>query len=111
MASLQQIEANRRNALRSTGPRTPQGKAVSRFNALGGGIYADRESVLPHEDPEALTALAAEYYEQFQPSSPEQRCLVDCGDWLTRADLWFPIVEAQLSPSGGRSAPCTPLGK
>ena len=77
MASIQQIEAIRRNARRSAGPRTNEGKAVSRYNALAGAIYADRETVLPHEDPEALTALAAEYYEQFQPSSPEQRSLVD----------------------------------
>ena len=77
MASIQQIEAIRRNARRSTGPRTTEGKAVSRYNALAGAIYADRETVLPHEDPEALTALAAEHYEQFQPGSPEKRSLVD----------------------------------
>ena len=34
MATTLQIEANRRNAQNSTGPRTDQGKAVSRFNAL-----------------------------------------------------------------------------
>ena len=101
MSSLKQIEANRRNAQQSTGPRTTEGKAVSRYNALGGGIYADRETVLPHEDPEALTALAAEYYEQFQPSSPEQRCLVDClvnGEWLLRR---FRRIEAEVMTRAG----------
>ena len=33
MSSLKQIEANRRNALKSTGPRTPEGKDRSRCNA------------------------------------------------------------------------------
>src|SRR5690348_17320595 len=38
MSSQLQIEANRRNAQHSTGPRTPEGKAVSRFNALKTGL-------------------------------------------------------------------------
>jgi hypothetical protein len=46
MATLKQIEANRRNALKSTGPRTPEGRAAVRLNAVhqlrGSGKLRDR---------------------------------------------------------------------
>jgi hypothetical protein len=38
MATQRQIEANRRNALKSTGPRTEAGRARSRLNALKHGL-------------------------------------------------------------------------
>src|SRR5258705_4876087 len=40
------IEANRRNARRSTGPRTERGKRNSRFNALTLGLFA-KHVVIP----------------------------------------------------------------
>jgi hypothetical protein len=41
MTSFRQIEANRRNALRSTGPKTEQGKRRSRRNAVRHGLTAE----------------------------------------------------------------------
>jgi hypothetical protein len=64
MTSLKQIEANRRNALKSTGPRSEDGKQRSSRNALRHGLTA--ETVIePLEDPEDYKlfeeAIAAEY--------------------------------------------------
>jgi len=50
MASLKQIQANRLNAQRSTGPRSTEGKAKSRFNALKSGIDVQLVVILD-EDP------------------------------------------------------------
>lgn len=64
MTSLKQIEANRRNALKSTGPRSEEGKQRASRNAFRHGLTA--ETVLnPLEDPEDYKlfeeAIAAEY--------------------------------------------------
>jgi hypothetical protein len=41
MTSFRQVEANRRNALRSTGPKTDEGKRRSRLNAVRHGLTAE----------------------------------------------------------------------
>jgi hypothetical protein len=51
MASQARINANKRNAQKSTGPKTEAGKARARFNALKDGKRARTVSaVLPQED-------------------------------------------------------------
>jgi hypothetical protein len=56
MTSYRQIEANRRNALKSTGPKTDAGKQVSRCNAVRHGLTA--ETVLSaFEDAEDYKAF------------------------------------------------------
>jgi hypothetical protein len=95
MSSLNQIEANRLNAQKSTGPRTTEGKAAIRFNALKTDIDAQSQ-VIPGEDPAALALLAADYYDRYHPSTPEVRGLVDTlitAEWLQRR---FRTLEAQL---------------
>ena len=58
MTSFRQIEANRRNALRSTGPKTEDGKLQSRRNSLRHGLTA--ETVIDGlEDKEDYSAFEA----------------------------------------------------
>jgi len=95
MVSDKQLAANRRNAQKSTGPRTLRGKAITRFNAMSHGIYAEQEC-LPGENPEQLRALADSYLERWDPSLDEERYMVDklirC-DWMTRR---FQRIEVSL---------------
>jgi hypothetical protein len=95
MATLKQIEANRLNAQKSTGPRSPEGKAAVRFNALKSGIDA-KSQVIPTEDPAALELLTAEYHHRYRPATPEVRALVDTlvsAEWMQRR---YRALEAEL---------------
>ena len=56
MSTLRQIEANRRNAQKSTGPTSVTGKAASSMNALKTGINA-KSFVLPYENVADLQQL------------------------------------------------------
>src|ERR1039457_5577949 len=76
MSTLRQIDANRRNAQKSTGPTSVTGKAVSSMNAVKTGIHA-KSLILPTEKLADLEELIEEYYRHHQPASPEARLLVD----------------------------------
>ena len=108
MATASQIAANRRNAQKSTGPRTAEGKSVSCFNALKHGIDA-RSQCLPSEDPAALEHLTAEYHERFAPATPEERCLVDIlisSEWDLRR---YRVASAQLWQWAGVTHAASPF--
>ena len=66
MTSLARIEANRRNAALSTGPRTAEGKAAAARNATTHGIFA-AVPVIPGESPEAWEAHLAGVVESLAP--------------------------------------------
>ena len=86
MASQAQIEANRLNSQKSTGPRTAEGKRASSQNALKSGLDAESQFVLG-ESREEFAGLQAEYYDRFSPAAPEQRFQVDNlirNEWLLR---------------------------
>jgi hypothetical protein len=66
MATQKQLEANRRNAQKSTGPRTPQGKASVRLNALRHGLRA-RSIVLPGESAGDFEQLCDDLQAEWRP--------------------------------------------
>ena len=48
MTSPKKAEANRRNALKSTGPRTPEGKAAVSLNVMTYGLLS-QDVLLPEK--------------------------------------------------------------
>jgi len=75
MTSYRQIEANRRNALKSTGPKTENGKQVSRCNAIRHGLTA--ETVIGAlEDAEDYKAFEAAVTADYDAQSAVERELV-----------------------------------
>lgn len=67
---------SRQNALHSTGPRTPAGRARSSLNALRHGLAAARV-VVPGEDQAEFDALRDEIVEGFQPQTIIEAVLVE----------------------------------
>ena len=64
MASLRQITANGRNAQKSTGPNTPEGKAVARANARKHGL-AGAGTVLPDEEAAAIARRMETWRDEY----------------------------------------------
>src|SRR3979490_705097 len=102
MSTLKQIEANRLNAKKSTGPRTAEGKAAVRLNALKHGLFA-LDPIIEGENPVHFDAPPTNapsaglfppapinegenplhfapprpsHYERFNPAPPEEHVLL-----------------------------------
>jgi hypothetical protein len=86
---IDRAEINRRNARKSTGPRTPEGKDRSRFNALKHGMTA-KTMVLPGEDAGVLEQRIDAWTADLQPRNEVEQFLVErsvLSSWqLERAD-------------------------
>ena len=70
------LEANRENAKRSTGPKTPEGKAASRLNALKHGLLS-AEILLWSESDKDLETLRNELRAELHPATLLEEVLVD----------------------------------
>jgi hypothetical protein len=75
MSSQKQIDANRRNAAKSTGPRTAKGKARVSQNALTHGLTAEA-LVLPGEEAENFEDLYQGIRETYQPTDNVEEALI-----------------------------------
>jgi hypothetical protein len=95
MSSERQIEANRLNAQRSTGPQTEEGKAKVASNALKHGLTGKRVA-LPGEDPNAYDAFLAHMIGALAPEGALEEVLAE----KIVADAWrlkrIPEFEAAL---------------
>ena len=70
------LAANRANALKSTGPRSPDGKAVSSLNGLIHGLRASIV-VLPGENADDFEVIRTDLIDEFQPQTPTEQRLID----------------------------------
>jgi hypothetical protein len=94
MTSFRQIEANRRNARKSTGPNTDEGKQRSRCNAVRHGLTA--ETVIGAlEDAEDYKAFEAAIIADYDAQSAVERELV-----LRLANLLWRLRRATTMETG-----------
>lgn len=95
MASEFQIAANRRNAQRSSGPQTPEGKERSSRNAVTHGLTA-RAGLLAGEDPDAFIRLRREIINDLRPEDTLELELAEQIVSLVWRLRRFPPFEAAL---------------
>ena len=106
-SSDRRIEANRRNAQLSTGPRTPEGKARAAQNRLTHALTSPNHNILPGEDPEAYNRLLSTLMEEHDPMGETETHQVELlahNQWKLRraARLENEAFEDSLSPETGR---------
>jgi hypothetical protein len=75
MATALRIDANRNNSLRSTGPKSPDGKNRSSLNALKHG-FTGRTVVFTEAELPEYESLCADYRKEFSPKGRLEADLV-----------------------------------
>ena len=76
MATQAQINANRANAQKSTGPKSAEGKAKSSLNRVSHG-FNSAALFIAGENREEFDALLADLTNEFQPDTPNEQILVE----------------------------------
>jgi len=99
-----QMEANRRNAQHSTGPRTEAGLKISSLNALRHGLTS-RVVVLPSEDLSAYKKFSDEFLASLAPATfPETQCAQTIIDTQWRLNRVRSLEEGMLAHGHGSPA-------
>jgi len=101
MTTKEQILANRRNALKSTGPRTEQGKQQSAKNSLRHGLNASADALFaanPQEQTQ-FKALREQLFQQIVPFGPAEEVVFEQYAYAT-----FQALRAQRFESEARTA-------
>jgi hypothetical protein len=75
VATDKQTAANRLNAQKSTGPRTPEGRAAVRLNGVKHGLTAET-IVLKGESEADFTAMLESFEAEHAPTTPTEEALV-----------------------------------
>ena len=105
--SVKQIAANQANAQKSTGPKTPEGRAVSKMNALKHGIFSKEVLVRGlniKESSRELEELYERFWQEYNPVGPVEEMLVDqivTAHWRLRRALRAESGEIALERGRG----------
>src|ERR1700683_4362340 len=103
MTSEKQIEANRINALSSTGPKSPESKAKTRLNALRDGITG-QVTTLSEEDRPIFENLKAELIADLAPKTVMELKLASSIAWDTWRLDHLRAVEMNMYALGAQAA-------
>ncbi len=116
--SMEKLEANRQNAKKSTGPRTPEGKQRSRLNALKYGILA--KAVIIQRGPGKekrgdFDQLLTDFWHHYAPQGPVEDMLVERMATLKwrlarvyRSERGEIVANAELDPEAASERDCLP---
>ena len=77
MATKEQMEANRRNARKSTGPKTLSGKSRASKNSLSHGLTAEQLVLWPSDEPRAWAELGEKVISYYMPETVPEEILVN----------------------------------
>jgi hypothetical protein len=108
--SIAQIEANRANCRRSTGPKTAEGRATSKMNAIKHGILSSQvvvQGLRVRERRKDFQELRKRLWEELAPVGTVEEMLVDriaTAHWRMRRALMAEAGEIVLSVDGGHWA-------
>lgn len=97
MTSDKQIEANRKNALKSTGPRSPEGKAIVSRNAIKHSRIS-KNVVLEDENADHFKALRNRLYNDLRPVGVAEelaldRYIINFWRWLRAVRIETNLIE------------------
>ena len=88
MSSEKQINANRQNAQKSTGPKTDEGKAAVSQNAVRHGLFA--QSVIKGENEADYEAFHDKMVAEMKPVGPTEILLAE-----RIVSLWWRLERAE----------------
>lgn len=113
MVSDKKLAANRRNAQKSTGPKTLSGKAIASMNALKHGLCA-RRPIITGEDEAEFVQFTADWVDELRPvGARESLCAenIILTAWQLRRvpSVRAGLFEAQIRWNSRRMEPIHPF--
>jgi len=113
MVTQAKIDANRQNAKKSTGPRTPSGKAIASMNAVKHGL-SSRKPLIPGEDEAEFAQFTSDWVNELRPFGPRERLAAEqaiMAAWRLRRvpQLEAGLLAAEIHVDSNRMKPVHPF--